>query len=133
MTTVLVLSTVRFCKNAPARSTHVSVAVTMLVVGVRKMRMAVLQRCVLMAVRMPLRPGLAWRLRIVMRMVMQVMCIVRVGMFMIQRCVGMRVAMLLCQVQPNAQRHEHRRSGQRPADGFGQQQHRHHRAHERCH
>ena len=133
MAMTLVASTARFCKIAPAQSTHVSVAVAVLVVGVREMRVTVLQRRVLMAVRMPLRPGLAWRLRIVMRMVMQVVCIVRVGMFMVQRCVQMRVAMLLCQVQPNAQRHEHCCSSQRPADGFGQQQHGHHRTHKRCH
>ena len=105
----------------------------MLVVSVREVRVAVLQRRVLMAVRVPLRLEIAWRLCIVMRMAMQVMCIVRVGMLMVQRCVRMRVAMLLCQVQPNPQRHEHRCGGQRPADGFGQQQHRHHRADKRCH
>ena len=133
MAMTLVASTARFCKIAPAQSTHVSVAVAVLVVGVREMRVTVLQRRVLMAVRMPLRPGLAWRLCIVMCMVMQVVRVMRVGMVMVQRGVRMRVAMLLCQVQPNAQRHERRCSGQRPADGFGQQQHRHHSAHKGCH
>ena len=108
---------------------HVSVAMAVLMVGVREMRVAMLERRVLMAVRMPLRRELALRLR----MVMQVVCIVRMRMFMVQRCVRMRVAMLLRQVQPNAQRHEHGCGGQRPADGFGQQQHGHHCAHKRSH
>ena len=133
MAMTLVASTARFCKIAPAQSTRVSVAVAVLVVGVREMRVTVLQWRVLMAVRMPLRLGLAWRLRIVMCMVMQVVRVMRVGMIMVQRGVRMRVAMLLCQVQPNPQRHERRCSSQRPADGFGQQQHRHHRAHKRSH
>ena len=42
MATTLVFSTARFCKNALMQSTHISVVMAMLVVGVRKVRMAVL-------------------------------------------------------------------------------------------
>ena len=83
MAMTLVTSTARFCKIAPAQSTRVSVAVAVLVVGVRKMRVAVLQRRMLVAVRMPRRCELALKLR----MVMQVVRVVRMGMFMVQRCV----------------------------------------------
>lgn len=89
-----------------------------LVVGIRVMRMAVVQRFMLMPMGMPPFKGGEMRMHVVAAWVG-----VRMPVLVVQRLMAVGMGVVFRQVQPDTERHQQRGGQQRPGDRFSQKNH----------